>query len=879
MGVLSTSPWRRAPRLIWRQPAVVAAVAGGVLVLVAAAAATPLFQSSSRSAVQQLQVERRCRADLGITVPQVTDRDADDRAIRAAAAGVPGLDAPVASSETITFATRGGTGEDAPRVGVTVMARDGALDHVERVAGSSAQGDLWVDTTLAEQLEVGPGDPLVLGRSSVPVIVAGVYRSLRPRMEADPLDRYWCAERLDIVADGYASDPPPLLVLVEDPATYDRVVEFGRLGPAEPDTTWMIAPTDDVSRLDRAEAQLDRMNDIDRRVREDVDDRAEGYGPDRTEGFRTGSSGTELEFVVQRSQAVASSVGGSILPVTLAALVTASCLVAAAGSYWVDRRRDELTMLGGRGVGPSAIGVKAALELVGPAVLGGLGGLVTAVVLVGRLGPSSVLEPAAIGAAARNGLLAVAGAVAVLGVVAGLRSRRLGDERHHRLGRHLGRVPWEVVPMLAAYRAYDRAGVHGVPVAKGIEVAEIDVLALAFPLLFILGVVAVAARLLRVGLLVLRRRGGRLPTPAYLAARRLAGAPALVVILMAASATAVGTLAYSAQLTESLDASLVAKARLSVGSDVATSIIGRGGPPEAVAGDTTRVLRVDETQLSYPQVDILAVDPDTFERGVTWDRSFSSLPLPELLDRIRDPGRGRVPALVLNGGLPPEATIDFAARNVPDLPLDGFAAATAFPTVGNRALVVVDRAGIERVGLRGTVEHWTSGDPERIATAYEDEPVRYLHRSDRVIDATSFASVQWTFGYLRALGLTLALIGVGGLLLYLDTRQRERVVAYAFLRRMGLSRRGHRRAVLLEVGVTLMSGCLLGTALAAVAGRLILSRIDPVPSVAPAPVVRYPLDQFAATVAATLLVCWCGAWLAQQAADRARSAEVLRLEV
>src|SRR5687767_492086 len=142
MGVLSTSPWRRAPRLIWRQPAVVAAVAGGVLVLAAAAAATPLFLSSSRSAVQQRQVDGRCRADLGITLPLVGDRQTMDRAVRSAAADVAGVGAPIATSAVSTLATKGGLADydDALRVVVTVMRRDGALDHVERVAEAPVGG-------------------------------------------------------------------------------------------------------------------------------------------------------------------------------------------------------------------------------------------------------------------------------------------------------------------------------------------------------------------------------------------------------------------------------------------------------------------------------------------------------------------------------------------------------------------------------------------------------------------------------------------------------------------------------------------------------------------------------------------------------------------
>ena len=882
MAVLSTSPWRRAPRLIWRQPAVVAAVAGGVLVLAAAAAATPLFLSSSRSAVQQRQVDGRCRADLGITLPLVGDRDTADRTVRSAAADVAGVNPPIATSAVSTLATKGGLADydDALQVIVTVMRRDGALDHVERIAEAPGGGDLWIDDTLAEQLDVGPGDLMVIGRGTLPFEVAGVYRSLRPRLEADPFDRYWCAERLQIVPNGYAGDPPPLLVLVDDQATHDRIVEVaGGPGVADAETHWLVEPTDAIARLDRAEAVLDRLGAIDRRVRREA-----GGGPEQVprpelERFRRERSPTELRFVVERSSAVAGSVGGSIGPVTLAALITAAGLVAAAGSYWVDRRRDELTMLGARGVGPAAVGAKAALELVGPAAVGGLAGLAAAVLIVRRWGPSSVLEDGAVRAAGRNASLAVLGAVAVLGVVAALRSRRLGDERTHRFRRALAMVPWEVLPLAAAALAYRRAGIRGVPVAKGVEVPQIDVLALAFPLLFIVGVVAAADRLLGYGLRLLRRRGRRLPTPAYLAARRLAGAPALVLILMAASATAIGTLAYSAQLTASLDATLLTKSRLSVGSDVAASVIGDPVAPDAIAEDTTTVRLLTESQLTFPQADIIGVDPDTFARGGAWDPSFSDRPLQELLDRLRDPGTGPVPALVVNGGLPPGRTIDFAPAHVPDLSLEAFGGATAFPGMSTDTVVVVDQAALERLGFRANAELWTRGDPQRIVDAYADQKIRYLTRRDRIIDATSFASVQWTFGYLQALGLTLALIGVGGLLLYLDTRQRERVVAYAFLRRMGLSRRGHRRSVLIEVALTLVSGYLLGTVVAAVAGRLILGRIDPVPAIAPAPVVRYPLASFAVVGAVTLLVCWGGAWLAQRSADRARSAEVLRLEV
>jgi transglutaminase-like putative cysteine protease len=58
-----------------------------------------------------------------------------------------------------------------------------------------------------------------------------------------------------------------------------------------------------------------------------------------------------------------------------------------------------------------------------------------------------------------------------------------------------------------------------------------------------------------------------------------------------------------------------------------------------------------------------------------------------------------------------------------------------------------------------------------------------------------------------------------------------------------------------------------------------LSPSEEIDYLSPSPLVRYPLGAFAVAGLATLVVCACGAWMAQRSADRARSAEVLRLEV
>jgi putative ABC transport system permease protein len=146
-----------------------------------------------------------------------------------------------------------------------------------------------------------------------------------------------------------------------------------------------------------------------------------------------------------------------------------------------------------------------------------------------------------------------------------------------------------------------------------------------------------------------------------------------------------------------------------------------------------------------------------------------------------------------------------------------------------------------------------------------------------VLDVSSFLATAWTFGFLQALGALTGLITAGGLLLYLETRQRGRRAAYALSRRMGLSRAAHLGSLLAEVGGTLLGGLAIGVGLSFVAARLVYLRLDALPSVPPVPLLRTPVPALAGTAAAVVAVTWLAAWLAQRSADRTNLAEVLRL--
>ena len=133
-------------------------------------------------------------------------------------------------------------------------------------------------------------------------------------------------------------------------------------------------------------------------------------------------------------------------------------------------------------------------------------------------------------------------------------------------------VPWEVVLGLATALSLVRLGEWGVPVSRGAQVSRVDVVGLMFPVLFLTTVVAVVARLLVLALRPLRALTRDWPASMFLAVRRVARYRAAVIWLVAASAVAAGVLGYAATIHRSMDATLQAKARTFLGSDVAVRV-------------------------------------------------------------------------------------------------------------------------------------------------------------------------------------------------------------------------------------------------------------------------------------------------------------------
>ncbi len=381
-SVLGTAPWRRAPLLLRRSPAVLLAVLAAGLILGAAAAATPLFLSTAANAALATPMAERSPPTNGFQVRAsgalggpVSAEEADrapalggatawpagrellairERTVRQAGTLVPNLGQPVLGMSGPLLQLAGATPDR--QSGGRLLYRDGFENQIRKLGSAPGVRGVWLPSEAAAQLGARPGDRVSLsltGRSA-PARVAGVYQELH-RLPPTP---YWCAQGEDIYPPGYAEDPPPPLVLA-DRATFTAVSR--RLQEPRLAFAWDLELAGGLS-LAEARESAAAFPAASEAVA------AEGGGmiaPEEAVAFNSPGvavTNSALPFLVQRSDAIVAAVGGAIGPVAIAGTAVALLLVAAAGSYWVDRRRVEVALLAARGVGPVAIAAKAILE-------------------------------------------------------------------------------------------------------------------------------------------------------------------------------------------------------------------------------------------------------------------------------------------------------------------------------------------------------------------------------------------------------------------------------------------------------------------------------------------------------------------------------------
>ena len=865
-------PWSRAPLLGLRQPAAVLAVLVTTAILACAVASAPLFLSAARSAALQEQLAPQCAEAAWPAISVVGYAPDGARAAAVAQAPRAGWASVGRSADPVLTVVSSANDNGNVQQGVAVSGPDGgrltqpasllwrpgALDHVQQVGRGTGPG-VWLPATYAQAAAADPGDTITVGGTRT--TVAGVYTDL---FDTVP-DAFWCDHEELFSNATSANTPPPALLLATDEQS---LVDLAVSSQGVLESVGSVPVEGGTLTISRAEGLSARTGQALARVTTAGD----GVATD-----------PRLADAAERARLLESGLRGPVVPVAVAGALLALVLVAAAGSFWADRRAAEVRLLAARGVGPVPLAGKAALELGLPALVGAVAGWAAARVLIGVLGPAPELDPSATTAAGWAGVAAFVVGLGAAAVVAGLRARGTAERPLGTGSRWPARVPWELTLLVAAGWCWGLLETRDAAVSTD-GVTQVNGLLVAFPLLALAGSATLLARWMSAALPRLRRWADRRRPPVFLAVNRLAAARVATGTLVVAIALPVAVLGYTATLTASSRATLDAKVGVQLGAGGYAATATRVDPASVEGAGGTTVVRYADSSVAPDggggptDVQALGIDPATFAGTAFWADSFADLPLEQLVSALRrEPG----PVPVVAAGLP-TGTYELALG---DVPVEVEVVATADVLPGRRTadpVVLVDRARLPDVppsaGADQAVERWTNGDVAVATRELLDAgAVRVTDGVPAdVLRAASFLGITWTFGYLSALAVFAGVIGTAGLLLYLEARSRSRVSGYVLARRLGLSRAAHLRSLVLELGGVAVAGVVVGGLLAVGAVAAVYRRLDVDLVRPPTPLLDVPWSAVAGTAVATLAVAALAALYAQLAADRADPATVLR---
>ncbi|CAN5409889.1 hypothetical protein BH24ACT9_BH24ACT9_08070 [soil metagenome] len=890
-GLLLLPPWIRAPMLGLRQPGAFFAVAVAAAILACAAASAALFLSSASSASLQQQINDRCPNAaypmIGTTTylggsaqfpaeftPQ-TDQAYPEALARQGMNSNPVF---IGSGSSLTQDGLTSSGRNTPAV--RPFYRPGALDQVTILDSGPGNG-VFVPSFIADYAGVGAGDTIEVDGATVPV--AGVYQNLYD----EPVRPFWCSYSSLFNNETNANTPPANILIATDEATFyelanahDTAVATARGGfspfdletatrmwevPVDPDTVTRTSATENVARQNTALLEASTIS---------------GDTRDFPQSFQN----EELGRLIDRSQRLENGLRGPVIPTAVAGTILALLLVMAAGSYWADRRLREVRLLSSRGVGPVALAIKAALELVVPAALGTAAGYYLASGLIALAGPADDLDPDALRGAILTTIAGFVIGVILLSTVAGIRSRNFTEKPIGHKRSWLSLVPSELILLgTAGYLWWQLQGEDAV-VFDG-SIAQVNGLLVSFPLLFLAGAAVLVVRLIMLVLPALRRRAQGWPPAAFVAVNQLTANRVVSASLLAALCLPIAVLTYSATLTASSQRTVESKALTSVGAERAVTSFGALEATPAVEAVGTLVARYQNAYVDGADATALGVDPADFASEAYWEDSFADLDLDQLLAKLPDLVGDRIP-VVAAGGVPLGPIGLQLGGNSLAITLDAEVVAVADVLPGRRSaeplLLFDDRLiGSAEVPQSANLRYeiWTNGDPEPAAAAIQEQDARLFRvfTTTEVFELANFLGVSWTFGYLQALAAFVGVIAIGGLLLYLETRQRKRTASYAMARRMGLSRWAHFRSLLAELGSVLVVGGIVGVGLAGAAIAMAYRRLDVDPIREPSPLLSIPWITLAAIACAAIVVALLTAVYAQRRSDGANPAEVLRL--
>ncbi|CAL9412124.1 hypothetical protein SUDANB95_01669 [Actinosynnema sp. ALI-1.44] len=813
-------PWRAAPRAALSSPLTLLVSVITALLLSFVVAAAVMHHSASGSAALDYQQDRLCaeslHPSLETTVPGelVTPLLNDVRANARNQRVVPA-----------TYTREARTDFGGKQTYAKFGYRPGATDHLRVLEGGSKDG-LWVPQSIARTTDLQLGKRGMDG--ALPPVTA-IYADVR-----DPLEPYWCSERSFVIPNILSRNDlltsvvwmPSEESFAALPAQLTRQVDVTVRFPAEVPRT-----VDEADHLLAAGTALIKPYDH--------------------QGFRVVSP---LPLPIENARETARNVRSAILPLTLISLLIGLAGVATVTAQWAQRRHAELRLLWVRGSGPAALGGRAVLELGLPLVVGGTLGLGVGWLLLPVYAPSTALPAGTVPQAVVAVVAVIALSLAVTWAAAAFRTHRAFQSASSgtRARRVLTALPWELVTGALAVWAWNRVQHSGLATPLKIGgLPRIDAAALAFPLLVVLTTALLAARVARWALRASHRASLWSKPAAQLAIRRLAAAAGPVTGVLLVGVLAIGTIAVGTSIAGSQKTALDVKSGMYTGAESYAQVSPDTTLPEALKSNSTVVgLSVlnDHTAL--------VVDPETFARGA----------YPSGVDpaRLTEP---------LRVGTAPRREI-----TLPGLPtINPTAHVPSFPKLGTSGWVV-PRSLVKDPADVGSWYVWSSLPLGELTAALTDGGIKYRNvgEKSKAVVGLAFLTIQWTFGFVTAIGAVLAVVAAIALLLAIEVRRRQNAVSGAFSTRMGLRPSALLGSHLLELGALALVAVAVGLTASAVSSGFAVPRLDPAPRMTPAPEVPDVVPLLVTTVAGSALVVLVAAWIAVRAVRSARIGELIR---
>ena len=825
-------PWRTSPRtgLSSGSSVVVTAVTGLLLAFVAASAV--LCAVSTGSAAVGYEAARQCPQNLLPTVTGLQATGAQTTKVAADVARVATelhLPKPVFAAYSRVFRPDLGT----PQMTWLRMAyRDDATANLHAIQQTHQPTGMWLPQSAAQ------ADGIGLGPAGSWPAVTGIYTDL-----TDPLPPFWCTESTWAVynpelRDGASAAPaflPKLSDLTAVHGLFDLTVHFTTPIPAT------MAEADQIATLSTQLAA--KLNDA--------------FAADNLSPVAVVQQ--PFAKALANAQQARADVVAFVLPLTAVSLLVGLVGVGAIAAQWCQRRQAQLRLLWSRGSAPISLGGKALLELGGPLLVGAALGLTTARLTLPWYAPVADLDPGTTATAIALVLATIVAAMLVLTATATLRTHRMFQtHRRTKIPTLVRAVPFELPIAVAAVFSWVQlsAGNHT------------DAFALAFPVLVVVVIAGLAARLGRLLLTWSHRLKVWSVPSVQLAVRRLAAAATAATGVLLVGVLAVGTLAVGHSIDQAAQNALASKTGNFVGAKTSIHIATTYGQrttslPASIDGQATIVGLDDGIDT------ILVVDPQTFARGAWLDDNTRDQTL-NLLDKLGSNGAIAIGSVTAGPITEPGFT---QLHTIGQLP--------TFPGMPKNLGYVTSRAAVTGPSEINSWYVWSPMAATTLLNALATAGIDHISPTgvltvDQALDALPFYTVEWTFGYIASVGALLAVIAAASLLLAVGARRKQTALSGALAVRMGLRARTLILSHLVEFGAVAGSVVLAGLATGLAAAATTVIHLDPAPWLRPAEALPDSVAFVVISLVTGCAVVAVAGWIAVAGVRTARVGELIR---